>query len=66
MNQGKAKQLRKVFLKKTSAVLLLIRDHYGEETQNMTSPQALWRRFKKMYKQGLVPDSLLILEKENK
>jgi len=66
MNQRKAKQLRKVFLKKTSAVLLLIRDHYGEGTKQVTSTQGLFRKFKTLYKRDLVPESLLYLEKENR
>jgi len=58
MNQRKAKQLRKILLKKTSAVLLLVREHYGENTGHVESPQGLWRMFKKLYKDGKVPNSI--------
>jgi hypothetical protein len=66
MRQKRIKQLRKVLLKKTSDVLLLIRDVYGENTKNIENPQGVWKLFKKLYKEGKVPASLLILEKENK
>lgn len=58
MNQSKSKQLRKILLKKTSAVLLLVREHYGENTGTIESPQGLWRRFKILYKKGKVPNSI--------
>lgn len=65
MNQRKTKQLRKVLLTKTSAVLLLIREHYGEKTEQVKNAQGVWRKFKKLYKEGKVPQSLLILQKES-
>jgi hypothetical protein len=58
MNQKTSKRLRKVLLEKTSAVLLLVREHYGETTGEIETPQAVWRRFKDLYKQGKVPPSL--------
>ena len=66
MRQKRIKQLRKVLLQKTSDVLLLIREEYGEDTKKVESSQAVWKLFKKLYQEGKVPTSLLILEKENK
>ncbi|RLD63315.1 MAG: hypothetical protein DRI84_09850 [Bacteroidetes bacterium] len=65
MRQKKVKELRKILLNKTSAVLLLVRDVYGENTKNVESPQAIWRAFKKLYKQNKIPKSLLRMKMEN-
>jgi hypothetical protein len=65
MNQKKSKLLKTILLKKTSEVLLLIREYYGEGTKNIESPQALYKLFKKLYKEGKIPSNLLIVEKEN-
>lgn len=58
MNSGKAKQLRKIMLSKTSAVLLLVREQCGEDTKSIETPQAVWRKFKQLYKEGKIPQSM--------
>lgn len=60
MNGSQTKRLRKTLLTKTEEVLLLIRDEYGVKTEKTKHPQTVWRYFKKMYKAGKVPASLIV------
>lgn len=59
MNSKQAKRLRKILLTKTSAVLALVRSEYGSKTEQIETPQGVWRNFKKLYKEGKVPESML-------
>ena len=59
MNGRKSKQLRKTMLNKTPEVLVLIRSEVGEKTKEM-HPTAIWRTFKRLYKQGKVSEDLLV------
>lgn len=58
MNQQMAKRLRKTLLHKTDEILLLLRQEFGEMTKEMTET-SVYRNFKKLYKQGKVPPSLI-------
>jgi hypothetical protein len=60
MRQKRVKQLRRILLKKPNEVLVMIREEYGQMTQQIETPQALWRTFKKMYKNGKIPQNFLI------
>ncbi|MCK5613092.1 hypothetical protein KAR91_65065 [Candidatus Pacearchaeota archaeon] len=51
MNQKKVKWLRKLVSIRNPALLLLIRNKYGEETQGMDYHQ-LFKKAKKLYKNG--------------
>lgn len=57
MNRGKTKQLKKALLTKTPEVLLLVKNNV-KDTKDMTA-EALWRTFKRLYKNDKVPKSLL-------
>lgn len=59
MNQKQTKRLRKALLTKTAEVLTLIRNEYGSQTEKTETPQAVWRQFKELYKNGRVPAKLL-------
>lgn len=59
MNAKQAKKLRKVLLNKTPEVLMLINKHYESKTKEIQTPQAVWRLFKELYKNGKVPANLL-------
>jgi hypothetical protein len=62
MNGKKTKQLKKTFLTKTNEVLVLIRDEYGDVTKKIESPENVWKLFKKMYKNGKIPNEFLVKE----
>jgi hypothetical protein len=60
MNQKTAKRLRKTLLKNTPEVLMLLREEFGEKTEEVENPQTVWRSFKKLYKQGKVPQEMIM------
>lgn len=65
MRGKKAKQLRKTLLNKTAETLLLLRNEVGESTKNMTET-AIWKCFKRLYKNNKVPQSFLIKNQKTK
>jgi len=60
MNKKKVKQLRKTFMVKPSEVLLKLREVYGDKTKHMETPNAVWRSFKKLYKEGKINNNFLV------
>ena len=64
MREVMAKRLRKTLLKKTPEVLMLLRDEFGNKTNEIERPQQLWRKFKQLYKQGKVPSNMILGLKE--
>lgn len=59
MNQKMARRLKKTLLEKTPEVLMLLRKEFGERTDDIDSPNRVWRNFKKLYKQGKVPKEMI-------
>jgi len=66
MNQRITKRLRKTLLEKAPEVMMLIHSHFGEKTKQIESPQAVWKNFKKLYKMGLVPKTMIIKTQKEK
>lgn len=54
------KRLRKTLLKRTEAILLLIRDEYGSKTEQTETPSGVWRDVKRLYKAGKIPANLIV------
>lgn len=64
MNQKQVKNLRRTFEVKKHEVLLKIREHYGTKTENIETIGALWRNFKRMYKEGKIEENFIIRKGE--
>ena len=58
MNQKQVKRLRRVFNLKGSAVLAFVRNELGDRTEQFQSTNGVWNAFKKLYKEGRVPESI--------
>jgi len=66
MNGEMSKRLRKTLMTKTEEVLLLIRSKCGSKTEKTTTPQGVWREFKRLYHAGEVPANLIVKLKKEK
>jgi hypothetical protein len=53
MNQKKAKKLRKYILQNMESALLILRNEFGERTQEM-SARAVYQNMKKLYYAGKI------------
>lgn len=53
MRQKKAKQIRRIIKENPIEPMILVRNHCGSRTEDM-SAQGIYRNYKKLYKQGKI------------